>query len=552
MHRSGRPSRPARAVGGARPATALAVSRAAVRLAVALAAATILALAPAAAPAAAAGARPATVPALRSWTPAKGHFALRDDARVVVRGRDRTRLLGEARTLAADLSALLRRHVAAGAAPARAGDVALGSTRGRHGLGTEGYRLRVGRTFAIGAPTAAGAYYGGRTLLQLVRGGAPIPGGEGRDFPRYAERGLMIDDGRVFYSRRWLEARIAELGALKLNMLHLHLSDSEGFRIESRSHPEAVTRPALSRADVRALVASARRNHVTIVPEVDAPGHMTAALRSHPELQLTDSAGRRQPDKLDVTKPAARRFYLDLLDELSPLFPGRWWHMGADEYLGAFSTDADFDRYPQLAAWARARYGPRANGKDAVLAFVNEIGSHIRARGKGLRVWSDGAGGGSAVRLDRRASVEWWEERRSPTPRALVDAGHRVLNTGWWPSYYLTGGPLASLRTPVAQAYEDWRPWQFTGPWTPDWNAKPPALRRPAATLAPGDPRQLGGSLAVWNDDPAAPGASERTVAAGIAPRLRVLSQRLWGSPDLTRSYAAFARLTRRAAGTGG
>jgi len=346
----------------------------------------------------------------------------------------------------------------------------------------------------------------------------------------------MIDDGRKFYSRRWLEARIAELGALKLNMLHLHLSDNEGFRIESRSRPEAVTRPALSRADVRALVAAARRNHVTIVPEIDAPGHMTAALRSHPELQLADPEGRRQPDKLDVTKPAARRFYLDLVDELSPLFPGRWWHLGADEYLGPFSTDADFDRYPQLAAWA--------------LGFVNEVAAHLRARGKGLRVWSDGVGGGRAVRLDRRASVEWWEERRSPTPRALVGAGHSVLNTGWWPNYYVTGGPVARLRTPVAQAYEDWRPWQFTGPWTPDWTAKPPSLRRPAATLAPWDQRQLGGSLAVWNDDPAAPGASERAVAAGIAPRLRVLAQRLWGSRDLTRSYAAFARLTRRAAAT--
>jgi len=503
-------------------------------------------------PAAAAGARPATVPVLRSWTPAKGHFALRGDARVVVRGRDRARLLGEARTLAGDLSVLLRRRVAVSAAPARAGDVALGSTHGRHALGAEGYRLRAGRTFAISAPTAAGAYYGGRTLLQLVRGGKPIPRGAGSDFPRYAERGLMIDDGRVFYSRRWLETRVAELGALKLNTLHLHLSDSEGFRIDSRSHPEAVTRPALSRADIRALVAAARRNHVTIVPEIDAPGHMTAALRSHPELQLVDSAGRRQPDKLDVTSPAARRFYLDLVDELSPLFPGRWWHLGADEYLGAFSTDADFDRYPQLAAWARARFGPRANGKDAVLAFVNEVGAHLRSRGKGLRVWSDGAGGGRAVRLERRASVEWWEERRSPSPRALVGAGHRVINTGWWPNYYDTGGPLARLRTPVAQAYEDWRPWQFTGPWTPDWNATPPTLGRPAATLAPGDTRQLGGSLAVWNDDPTAPGASERAVAAGIAPRLRVLSQRLWGSPDLTRSYAAFARLTRRVAGTGG
>src|SRR3712207_951778 len=98
----------------------------------------------------------------------------------------------------------------------------------------------------------------------------------------------MIDDGRAFFSREWLEARIRELAGLKLNLLHLHVSDNQGFRIESRSHPEAVTPPALSHDDVRRLLAVAARHHVTIVPEIDMPGHMQAALRAHPELQLAD------------------------------------------------------------------------------------------------------------------------------------------------------------------------------------------------------------------------------------------------------------------------
>ena len=502
------------------------------------------------APAAVQADRPATVPALERWTDASGGgtFALRRDARVVVRRRDRRALLGEARVLAADLGALRGRRVRVVTTRApRAGDVLVGRTRDPS-LGDEGYRLRVGSRFDVLAYRGAGAYYGGRTLLQLVRGGEPIPRGRALDRPLYPERALMVDNGRVFFSRPWLERRIAELGSLKLNMLHLHISDNQGFRIRSDSHPEAVTEPALSKADIRRLVAVARRHHVTLVPEIDAPGHMEAALREHPELQLVSVTGARQVDKLDVTNEAARRFVFDLVDELAPLFPGPYWHTGADEYLGPFSTEADYNRYPQLEAYADSRYGAEANGKDAVIDFVNAVGDRARANGKTLRVWSDGVGGGSAVRTDPRATVMWWEEEHSPTPEELVAAGHRVLNAGWWPNYYVTGGPLKDLRTPVEQAYEGWEPWQFSGLYTPKWGAGPAAP--PSGELPRGDPRQLGTSLQVWNDDPESPGAREDAVAAGIAPRLRVLAQKGWGSPLLATSYAEFEARTARASGS--
>jgi hexosaminidase len=493
-------------------------------------------------------ARPATVPALQQWTASGGTFAPRDDLRVVIRRSQRAALRGEGRTLAEDLARLLRRPVRLTIGRrARRGDVLLALTDRDPALGSEGYALRIGRAFTILGATSTGAFYGGRTLMQLLRGGAPIRRGRARDWPRYRERGLMIDNGRAFYSREWLERRIAELAGLKLNVLHLHFSDNEGFRIRSESHPEAVTEPALSKDDVRRLVAVAKRHHVMLVPELDAPGHMRAALRAHPELQLANAAGQRQPDKLDVTVDAARRLVFDLIDELAPLFPGPWWHTGADEYLGFVSTPADYALYPQLEAYAEARYGPNANGKDAVLDFVNAVGERVRAHGKELRVWSDGAAGGSALRTDPRASVMWWENQHSPTPAALVAAGHRVLNAGWWPTYFVTGGPARGLRTPVEQMYENWVPWAFTGPFTARWAAGPQAP--PSVTLAPDEPRQLGASLQVWNDHPPGSEAREDVLAAALAPRLRVLAQRTWASPDLTPSYEEFKRLTACAAG---
>jgi hexosaminidase len=103
---------------------------------------------------------------------------------------------------------------------------------------------------------------------------------------------------------------------------------------------------------------------VTVVPELDMPGHMRAALERHPALQLRSAAGQRQPDKLDVSLPRARRFARQLIEEYMELFPGREWHAGADEYLFPQAESA-YAQYPQLQRYARERYGSEANGKDA-------------------------------------------------------------------------------------------------------------------------------------------------------------------------------------------
>ena len=475
---------------------------------------------------AAENARPETVPAVRHWQGGKGEFRLRDDARVVGPKK-------EARLLARDLGI-----DAAPKATARRGDVVLAKGRSR---GDEGYVLKLGRTATITARTAAGRFYGGRTLVQLLDNeDRSAPRGRARDWPRYPERGLMIDNGRQFFSRAWLTERIKELAGLKLNLLHLHFSDNQGFRLESETHPEIVSDPHLTKADVRKLVAVARRHHVTIVPELDAPGHLEAALAPHPELQLTNAAGQKQPDKLDVTLPEARQFIADLLGEYLPLFPGPWWHTGADEYLGIASTEQDYELYPQLEAYADAKYGEGANGKDAVLDFVNFVAERVQGAGKRLRVWSDGIEGGAAVTLDPTAAVEWWENRSSPAPAELMDAGHLVQNAGWWPLYYVTGGPLMGLRATEQEMYEDWDPYVFEGPWSTRWvNGDPGGARFEVAKDAK---RQLGAQLNVWNDDP--DNMSQDEIAEGIAPRLRILAQKTWGSPELTDDYEEFTRRT--------
>jgi hexosaminidase len=391
----------------------------------------------------------------------------------------------------------------------------------------------VGPELLIEARAAAGAFYGTRTVLQLLRRHRRIPAGRARDVPRYPERGLMIDNGRRYYSPGWIRREIREMAYLKLNQLHLHLSDNQGFRIASASHPEIVSARHLTKAQVRGVVGLARRLHIRVIPEIDMPGHLGEALAKHTELQLADASGGRRTDRLDFTLLAARRFARDLILEYLPLFGGRYWHAGADEYL----APADYAGFPQLERYARSRYGPRATGADAYLAFVNWIDRLVRARGRTLRVWHDGLSGGRAVRLRRDVVVEWWSDHAGPTPRALLASGHRILNAGWFPTYYVVG-PLGQARPSMRVAYESWRVNRFSG-----LLLNTPAPARPALTVPAGTRRVLGSELHVWNDDPDA----ERVAATarGIGPRLRVLAQKTWDSPAPAANYEGFLRVAR-------
>jgi len=477
--------------------------------------------------------RPFTIPALREWKGRHGSVKLPKQPRI---GAPR-QLNGIAHTLAGELHGVVVR---------KGGDIRLALAPTGHGR--EAYRLAIGRTVRIAAGSSTGVFWGTRTLLQLVHAGRrKVAHGRASDWPRYPDRGLMIDNGRKYFTPRWIAREIRRLSYLKLNRLHLHLSDNQGFRIESTSHPEAVSDFHLTKKEVRSLVALGKRYRVKLVPELDMPGHMQAALTKHPELQLADASGQRAPDKLDYTKPEARRFVRDLIEEYMALFPAREWHMGADEFLGILfpPTEADYARYPQLEAYAKATYGPSANAKDGFLGFVNEIDALVRSRGKTLHVWNDGLDGGNVVKLRPDIVVEWWNNPAGPGsgpgPADFIAQGHPVLNAGWFPTYYVSGSSETSAppRPDMGWAYEDWDVNRFLGLYYASHDAHEPEF-----VLPPGERLNRGSELHVWNDDPTA--ESEAEIAAGIAPRLRVIAQKTWNSPLLVRDHASFERLARR------
>ncbi len=467
-------------------------------------------------------AAPATIPALQQWAPAAGSFTLRTDPRIVVPRDDADALTAEARLLAADLARVTATspRVFAGAAP-RAGDVVL-SLAPDAALGTEGYRLDVGDTFAITAPTTAGVFYGGRSLLQLMRQGTTVPAGTATDRPRYPDRGLMVDAGRRYFPPAFYHRQIRQMAYLKLNLLHLHLSDDAGLGVESARHPESVAPQHLTKAEVRDIVELAHQHHIRVMPEIDMPGHMTGILRHHPELQLRNALGQPQPSRLDVTSPAARAFARDLIEEYLPLFPDAEWHIGADEYMPAY----EYPLFPALAIYARRKFGPFSNGKDAVHDFVNEMATYLQANGRLPRIWNDDAGGGLAVRLDPRIVVEWWTDFTPladlfpPAPQQLLDDGHQVLNNGWWPTYFAARGlPAPDFR----QAYDKWRVHDFYGTLYYD-----STIQAPPKSVRPGEPHNLGSKLAIWSDGPV---LTDQEILDGSLVGLRVVAQKTWESP---------------------
>jgi hexosaminidase len=484
---------------------------------------------------AAAPARPLTIPALQSWTPASGEFHIGAPARVLAPPE----LATEAGVLAADLRGLGYDVTATAAgATAAPGDIALVLDAGDALHGRESYRMTVGDVVVITGATSDGVFAGTRTVLQLLHQGPTIAAGDALDWPRYPERGLMLDDGDKYFSAAWIAAEIRELAYLKMNVLHLHFSDNGGFRVESESHPEIVARDHLTKQELRDLLALAARYHVMVVPEIDMPGHMTGVLQTHPELQLTNVAGMKTSSALDITNPASEALVHDLLDEYLPFFPGPYWCIGGDEYL----PDVEHVLFPQLQTFAQHRYGADATSKDALLGFANWTASIVQAHGKTARMWSDDTRGGHAVTLDPRIILEWWTDTNPLSdltplpPQALLDQGHTIANGSWFPNYY-NAGPVGALlpRPDMRQAYETWEPHEFSGAFfSPAIEGQ--NVHLPPKLVSPDEPRNLGSKIFVWtaSDEPA------DTIAAAIGPRLRMLAQKTWGSPRLTEAYADF------------
>ncbi len=463
--------------------------------------------------------RPHTIPALKEWRSGDTAYVFGAHARILLDPR-----LEETGTvLVDDIQRLtgFRLPLLTDTIP-QPGDIVLALDPAADMPGDEGYVLEIAAHIEIRASSARGIFNGTRTVLQLLRQGASICAGVARDWPDYPERSLMVDMGRKYFSLAWLENHIRDLAYLKYNYFHFHLSDNYGFRLESERHPEIVSPEHYTKAEICRLIELARRYHITIVPEIDMPGHMDAILAAHPELQLVSVAGKRRAGDIDLSQDASYQLMRDLLEEYLPLFPGPYWHIGADEYI-MFDT---YEHYPQLLDYARQHYGPEASPKDTYLGFVNWANEIVKSHGKITRAWNDGLHGGVAVTVANDIIYEHWH-RSALEPGEIVELDLYIMNGNADYLYYVLGNGHHWRARPDA-LYGHFEPQLFHGP----------------ASLSLPHPRHLGAKLHVWCDDPSR--ETEEQIAEGIECSLRALAQKNWGSAELVADYARFLPIIER------
>lgn len=410
---------------------------------------------------------PVTVPVMKSWHPTGGSWQLTASTRIVGPSE-----FQQSADLLAQEIATYRQGDSAQyvSGSATRDDIAVSIDSARKAeLGDEGYALTISPDgVSIVGATKAGAFYGTRTVSQLLRQSTTLSAGTTIDLPAYPERGLTISAYEVNISDEWIDRMLVEMADLKLNQVLLQI------KVRSDQFTKLNTWSYYTKQQVAKFVEKAQSLGIEVIPEINAPGHMDVVLENYPEYQLVDDSGRRQPNKLDVCNPDAVRFYLQLMDEYIEVFQPRQWHIGSDEYmLGSNPTD-----YRRLTECVRTRFGDQAVTGDAfetinnaVFDFVNTVNNHAKEKGITLRMWNDGIHGSTKVKLDSDIVVEHWIDR-GVRVKKILDAGHNIMNaslvlydtrhpsqdisihaeqlwnSGWYPGVFFGGHGTVDLRHP--------------------------------------------------------------------------------------------------------
>jgi hexosaminidase len=379
------------------------------------------------------------VPLPATIVPEPGSFTIGNGQRIGYAADD-AGAAEAARLLAAQIRTQrgLTLTASAGAAPIRfVRDAAI--------AGAEAYRLTVdAHGVTIAASGDAGLVYGAMTLAQLASPddalGKPVRIAATRidDAPRFGWRGLMIDVARHFQPIDELYKIVDQMVAVKLNVLHLHLTDDQGWRFEVKRYPKLTeigawrTPPSTggpapqakvggfyTQAQLKALVAYAAQRSITIVPEIDLPGHAQALVASYPQFGVF---GDRPPVGHDWgvnpylfnPDPQGVKFVENVLDELMAVFPGTYIHLGGDE-----AVKVQWQRSPAIQAQIKALGLKDENALQSWL--IDTFGRYLAAHGRRLIGWDEILEGG----LPPSASVMSWRGEKGAVDAA--NAGHDVV-----------------------------------------------------------------------------------------------------------------------------
>jgi hexosaminidase len=383
----------------------------------------------------------------------------------------------------------------------------------------ESYHLEISEThIQLTAPNPLGVLHGLQTFLQLVKitpQGFAVPEIAIDDRPRFPWRGLMIDVGRHFMPVPVIERNLDGMEAVKLNVFHWHLSDDQGFRVESKRFPLLQEKGSgglyYTQEQIRKVIEYARDRGIRVVPEFDMPCHTTSWLAGYPEL-----ASGQGPYKvatkwgvldaaMDPTRESTYRFIDEFLGEMTALFPDAYFHIGGDECDGK-----EWDANPRIQAFMK-EHGLKDN---AALQsyFTARVQKLVASHHKIMEGWDE------VLQPDtpRDVVIQSWRG-----PKAVAEAarqGNRVL---------LSTGYYIDLNQPAGEHY-------LVDPLGGD-----------AANLTPEQKKRvLGGEATMWSEY-----VTPENIDSRIWPRTAAIAERLWspeGDRDVDSMYRRLAVISQK------
>jgi hexosaminidase len=307
----------------------------------------------------------------------------------------------------------------------------------------EGYELNISTTkIEVKASSEAGFFYGLQTLRQLLYSSdkGKLQAMSIKDSPRFSWRGVMLDVSRTFMPVNMVKRYIDLFSQYKLNVVHLHLTDDQGWRIEIKHYPLLTEVGSkfdakyntmggyYSQDDIRDLVKYAQLRNITLVPEIELPGHACAALAAYPWLSCagikpeihTFFEGPSVHNEIFCAgKPEVYEFIFNVLDELISLFPSKYIHIGGDE--------APKEEWKKCTFCQKTMKDNKLNNEEELQSyFVKRIGEHLRGRNRILVGWDEIYDGG---KLNGDEVLMFWRGWKAESIEKAASSGFKIVSS---------------------------------------------------------------------------------------------------------------------------
>jgi hexosaminidase len=459
--------------------------------------------------------KPFVIPSLREWYGYDGRFILSHKSRIVVDVKDKSILKKVATILQNDLKILSNIKPAIVFGSPKAGDIYI-SLRGQQDeLGKEGYYLSIKEYVTINAANYKGAFWGTRTVLQILEQDTKhcsLPKGLTRDYPKYELRGFLLDLGRKYFKIDFLRDYVKLMSYYKISDFQLHLSDNAfvkhynnnwdstycGFRLENSTYPQLPTKGEFyTKKEFVDLQILAEQYGVNIIPEIDVPAHSLPFSKAFPQIASKEFGN----DHLDIKNPETysiiENVFKEYLEGENPVFRNKEVHIGTDEYA--------------------------KKEAEAFRKFTDHFIKYVQGFGKDVRVWGalTHAQGTTPVTSKGVTMNAWYNGYADPVE--MKKQGYPLISTPDGLLYIVPAAGYYYDYLNLKYLYNNWEP-VIIGD----------------AVFEMGDPFIRGGMFAVWNDV-GKNGITAQDVTDRVFPAVQVLSAKMWSGADTAVHFADFA-----------